>query len=486
MPASIPAANGALASTATFAGDAHNGAHARTLGVFRSVKAYGAKGDNSTDDYAAMQACIDDSNPGDTILWGNGIFQTSAPLSAPCYRRYQGTIWAANNSTGNAESQIKVRSGASTATWGRKGIITHAAFLTPGATQDDEGPIHVADLYLNGNSQSAVGAGVVLMGSCNIVERLLINGFTGTATWAETSSTTGSGYGVVWTTKRFNGETHSQNAVNTWFQHLRIGGNNNSIFIQKAGVGGGITDWVMDDIICLKPPNYTHANDDIRCEAAGGAIIRHVHTNGSAGSGIHVIDAGMLRITECYLDGFGCGNGSGVYGAIQIDGNAGFDGGAGGGNSVSDCNINHRQVSSGVTCVSIDINMTNDAEWSVSGITAHVQSTAGNHYFADITGSSGNMTMVNCVANPHLEANIDGAGNPNKPFTDATIFRSSLASVNLFTEANSWQYGTSAPASGQWLDGMKRWRQPAAVGSPMGWVCTATGSPGTWTAMANL
>lgn len=486
MPVSIPSANGALSSTATFGGDAHNGAHGRTLGVFRSVKAYGAKGDNATDDYTAVQNCINESQPGDTILFGDGIYQTSAPWSVPCYRYIRGSMWAANNASGNARSQVKVRSGATLATWGRKGVFTHAAYLTPGAIGDDEGPIYISDLYINGNSQANAGAGVVFMGSCNIIERCLINNFTGTTDWAETASTSGSGYGVVWTTKRYNGETHFQNAVNSWFKQLRIGSNNASVFIQKAGVGGGITDWVMDDIVCLRPPDYTHAKDDIRIEAAGGALIRHIHTNGSAGSGIHVIDAGMLRISECYLDGFGCGNGSGVYGAIQVDGNAGFDGGAGGGNSISDCNVNHRQVGTGVTCVTLDINMTNAAEWSISGVTSHVQSTAGSHYFADISGSSGQLTMVNCVANTNLVSNIDGAGNPNKPFGDATIFRSSLTGVDITCEGNSWQKGSSTPASGQWANGMKRWRSPAATGQPMGWVCTTGGSPGTWTSMGNL
>lgn len=52
---------------------------------------------------------------------------------------------------------------------------------------------------------------------------------------------------------------------------------------------------------------------------------------------------------------------------------------------------------------------------------------------------------------------------------------------------NTIVYGvTAAPASGTWKRGDQAWRSDASSGNPPGWVCTAAGSPGTWTAMANL
>ena len=47
-------------------------------------------------------------------------------------------------------------------------------------------------------------------------------------------------------------------------------------------------------------------------------------------------------------------------------------------------------------------------------------------------------------------------------------------------------YGTAAPASGSWGRGAICFNtEPSASGTP-GWVCTASGTPGTWKAMGNL
>jgi hypothetical protein len=53
------------------------------------------------------------------------------------------------------------------------------------------------------------------------------------------------------------------------------------------------------------------------------------------------------------------------------------------------------------------------------------------------------------------------------------------------TDPISISRGTSAPASGYWVAGSIRYNDNVASGQPEGWRCTATGSPGTWSAMAN-
>ena len=47
-------------------------------------------------------------------------------------------------------------------------------------------------------------------------------------------------------------------------------------------------------------------------------------------------------------------------------------------------------------------------------------------------------------------------------------------------------YGTAAPAAGTWPVGARVRNSNPAVGQPKGWTCTAQGTPGTWTAEANL
>lgn len=45
---------------------------------------------------------------------------------------------------------------------------------------------------------------------------------------------------------------------------------------------------------------------------------------------------------------------------------------------------------------------------------------------------------------------------------------------------------TAAPTAGGWMVGDTCWNSAPAAGQPIGWKCTIAGTPGTWTAMANL
>ena len=47
-------------------------------------------------------------------------------------------------------------------------------------------------------------------------------------------------------------------------------------------------------------------------------------------------------------------------------------------------------------------------------------------------------------------------------------------------------WGTVAPIAGKWTIGDVVWNTAPASGNPPGWVCTVSGTPGTWRAMANL
>ena len=69
---------------------------------------------------------------------------------------------------------------------------------------------------------------------------------------------------------------------------------------------------------------------------------------------------------------------------------------------------------------------------------------------------------------------------------------------NTFIGAPVTSYGTSGcferveasmsapPVAGTWAVGAKVWNSAPATGQPLGWVCTAPGTPGTWRPMANL
>ncbi len=51
---------------------------------------------------------------------------------------------------------------------------------------------------------------------------------------------------------------------------------------------------------------------------------------------------------------------------------------------------------------------------------------------------------------------------------------------------NSVSYGTAPPVAGSWLQGDIRWNTTPVAGGIPGWMCTASGTPGTWNAMAAL
>jgi hypothetical protein len=47
-------------------------------------------------------------------------------------------------------------------------------------------------------------------------------------------------------------------------------------------------------------------------------------------------------------------------------------------------------------------------------------------------------------------------------------------------------FGAAEPVAGYWYIGSVRWNLAPAIGDPIGWRCTVSGTPGTWVAMANL
>ena len=60
------------------------------------------------------------------------------------------------------------------------------------------------------------------------------------------------------------------------------------------------------------------------------------------------------------------------------------------------------------------------------------------------------------------------------------------ANVDTLEQINKMHYGNGAPTNGTWTQGSIVWDANPAVGSPIGYMCTVSGTPGTWVAFANL
>jgi len=92
-----------------------------------------------------------------------------------------------------------------------------------------------------------------------------------------------------------------------------------------------------------------------------------------------------------------------------------------------------------------------------------------SHSFPYIDGTSG--TQVTCRIEDMKSGTIVRVGTYRV-----------LKGVHRLTTPNIVAYGTAVPTVGKWLDGDRVINsQPAAAGAPE-WVCTTTGTPGTWKA----
>jgi hypothetical protein len=88
------------------------------------------------------------------------------------------------------------------------------------------------------------------------------------------------------------------------------------------------------------------------------------------------------------------------------------------------------------------------------------------------TAKLDSITVVNNLA--------DQAAAANYLFAD----HGGARSANVRDQGNSWNSlsgeSVSVPMDGNWQRGAILFNSSPARGSPIGWVCTASGAPGTW------
>lgn len=81
----------------------------------------------------------------------------------------------------------------------------------------------------------------------------------------------------------------------------------------------------------------------------------------------------------------------------------------------------------------------------------------------------------------------DTVVSDNRFATDITTrFSQGGGSLNTQIKNNDFQTASAAPTTQSHFAGTIVWNSNPAVGQPIGWICTVTGTPGTWVAMANL
>lgn len=104
-----------------------------------------------------------------------------------------------------------------------------------------------------------------------------------------------------------------------------------------------------------------------------------------------------------------------------------------------------------------------------------------------VVALSGNTTINSTNAGLFKTGNITStidAGDNN--WDSANPFLLSAYRRTGSTHDQAIIFYPAAPTALTWVRGDVVWNETPAVGSPIGWMCTADGTPGTWTAMANL
>ena len=92
----------------------------------------------------------------------------------------------------------------------------------------------------------------------------------------------------------------------------------------------------------------------------------------------------------------------------------------------------------------------------------------------EVTGSARGFLVGAGVTKAIISGNMTNAANP----TFITIGN------NISQELNSWNHTinqrSSAPTSGNWIAGDIVYNTAPATAGYIGWVCTVSGTPGTW------
>ncbi|OHB57806.1 MAG: hypothetical protein A2Y12_17265 [Planctomycetes bacterium GWF2_42_9] len=104
---------------------------------------------------------------------------------------------------------------------------------------------------------------------------------------------------------------------------------------------------------------------------------------------------------------------------------------------------------------------------------------------ANFAGSSQNITITSSAVNNNIKyagtLTISGTNTGNFVQTPNLVGLSGNALTDKFLMIQKkWTYNTAAPTSGTWEQGDIVWNSAPVTGGIQGWVCTVSGTPGTW------
>jgi len=252
---------------------------------------FGAVGNGVNDDTAEIQACIDASAIGDTIVFPPGTYMISSPIVLKPFRRYMGwgPAWA-------DQTVIKVANGSSAnfqSTSTHSGVLVTESWNTSATTP--AGPVHIADLLLHGNrDNNATGqhSGLVLYGEYwSTIENLRTIG--------------NKKHGVLLTRTAKNNVATITGISDLHFRNLHSNNNDGDGIRQLSSGAANNTDIVFSGRTLL----YSNGGSACVGDNPGGWTFDSIHFWDNGEHGVY-FDSGShaVKIHNLYGENFGAAN----------------------------------------------------------------------------------------------------------------------------------------------------------------------------------
>lgn len=296
---------------------------------------------NSVVDTIALQAFVDGTTSGDTVHFGNYLWNLEDTLAIPAERHYVGTMM--RNAVG---SGFKAANGANL-----DAVVASSLWFSASVTPTSATPIVFEYFYIDGNkSNQTAGAG----------HGFVTMNFQSQFQFIITQSTRGDGIRGTGETLAGNDITNTANEMSFYRCQVRspdgIG-----IHIHESDNTGRCTDGKIDWCIVS-----SSLEDGIKIvDSAGWVVGGGTHVYGCQKNGIHLTRPYRSTVDNCYVESYGDSATPGSYAGINMGGLSYMLGGTGPGNIVSHNRITASDV--------VDVGTSLYGIWSraVAGQTAH-------------------------------------------------------------------------------------------------------------------
>jgi hypothetical protein len=258
-----------------------------TKGPWVDVRAYGAVGDGATDDTVDIQAAIDASSVGDTILFPAGTYLISSEIVLKPNRTYTGL---------NYNKTIIKQKDSSNLTYA---MIVSEKWDNNDTTADD--PVVIRDIFLDGNKANNTGTadGIRLMNYRSLIDNVFVY---------QTD-----GYGIRFTDQNKAGTNIAGTAVeNKIYRNYVIQTGKAGIYVD--GNVGILTDGYCVDNIVGNP-----VEEGIYINKAAGWIIKGNHVYGPEKHGIIAANGGNTIVSGNAVQDWGISVSTSTYYGIYAD-----------------------------------------------------------------------------------------------------------------------------------------------------------------------